>query len=243
MAPELRRPRAVLLDLDGTLVDGSGYGDALVATCASIAAAGHVSSAEALLAANLEVWATRWVTAEAAWTSSRLSGAQLRDEVWRAALERCGCTAPEAAAFAAAAHFEATQRAHRLFDDVAAFLDALATVMPVGLITNGAEDDQRAKLAVLGLVGRFEPLIISGALRVAKPDPAIFEHALAALALEPGEVWHVGDSLASDVGGARAAGLGSVWLNRGGARRGAEDPVPDLEIGSLEELGAYLLGG
>jgi FMN phosphatase YigB (HAD superfamily) len=62
--------------------------------------------------------------------------------------------------------------------------------------------------------------------------------------------WHVGDSLASDVAGARMAGLGAgVWLNRNDAGRPARqdaDPAtsadarPDYEITSLSELPALL---
>jgi FMN phosphatase YigB (HAD superfamily) len=54
--------------------------------------------------------------------------------------------------------------------------------------------------------------------------------------LPPDSVWHVGDSLESDVAGAKGAGLRSVWLNRRGLVLPEGAPRPDHEIGSLQEL-------
>jgi cyclopropane-fatty-acyl-phospholipid synthase len=56
------------------------------------------------------------------------------------------------------------------------------------------------------------------------------------LGLQADETWHIGDSLSSDVAGAKAAGLTAVWLNRHGVQRTGSDPEPDYEIASLSEL-------
>jgi putative hydrolase of the HAD superfamily len=45
---------------------------------------------------------------------------------------------------------------------------------------------------------------------VAKPDPRIFQIALAAVAAEPARTVHLGDSLLADVAGARGAGIHPV---------------------------------
>jgi putative hydrolase of the HAD superfamily len=82
----------------------------------------------------------------------------------------------------------------------------------------------------------FDMVIASGEMGVAKPDPAIFQVALDKLLLGPEAVWHVGDSLANDVAGAKAAGLTSVWLNRSATKRSIEAPQPDFEITSLSAL-------
>ena len=72
-----------------------------------------------------------------------------------------------------------------------------------------------------------------------KPSPLIFQQALEVLGLRPDEVLHVGDSLSADVGGAQAAGITAVWVNR------RDRPVPDgidpaLVIGDLTDLPAKL---
>ncbi len=68
---------------------------------------------------------------------------------------------------------------------------------------------------------------------VAKPAPAIFEHAVARLDLAPHEVLHVGDDLETDVAGALRAGLAAVWINRD-TPKGGQQPVPVVR--TLAEL-------
>ena len=50
---------------------------------------------------------------------------------------------------------------------------------------------------------------------------------------------HVGDSLESDVQGARGVGAVSVWLNRDQKPR-ESDVIPDFEIQSLTKLDMIL---
>jgi FMN phosphatase YigB (HAD superfamily) len=77
--------------------------------------------------------------------------------------------------------------------------------------------------------------VFSQDVGVEKPDPAIFAVACSQAGCAPAELVHVGDSLATDVAGANAAGAVSVWLNRHGVenRTGIR---PDYEIRSLSEL-------
>lgn len=74
---------------------------------------------------------------------------------------------------------------------------------------------------------------------VGKPSPAFFEGAARSMGLEPREVAMVGDDLASDVGGAQAAGCIGI-LVRTGKFRPAElessDVEPDLVIDSVAAL-------
>jgi putative hydrolase of the HAD superfamily len=65
----------------------------------------------------------------------------------------------------------------------------------------------------------------------AKPDPALFDAALALAACPPVNAVHVGDSLSKDVQGAARAGIAAVLLDRDGD--GADAPV---RITSLAEL-------
>lgn len=49
-----------------------------------------------------------------------------------------------------------------------------------------------------------------------KPRKEIFELALKTTGLKPEEVVYIGDSVTSDVNGAKAAGISAIWLNRFG---------------------------
>lgn len=69
---------------------------------------------------------------------------------------------------------------------------------------------------------------------VGKPMPYIFRAALARLGVPAEEAAMIGDSLASDVQGAQAVGLRTIWLAPPGAV--ASEAQPDLTIRSFAEL-------
>ena len=59
----------------------------------------------------------------------------------------------------------------------------------------------------------MDAVVDSGAIGISKPDPRIWEPALAATGVEPAEAVHVGDSLLTDVGGARAANIEPIHFD------------------------------
>ncbi len=73
---------------------------------------------------------------------------------------------------------------------------------------------------------------------VGKPMPHIFRVALSRLGVPPGEAAMIGDSLTSDVGGAQAVGLRTIWLAPSGVEPGKIRP--DLVIHGFEELRDHL---
>ena len=64
--------------------------------------------------------------------------------------------------------------------------------IPTALITNGGSDIQREKLTVLNIKPWFDVVIVSGEVRLVKPDAAVFALALDRLGIGPDGVWHVG---------------------------------------------------
>jgi putative hydrolase of the HAD superfamily len=91
-------------------------------------------------------------------------------------------------------------------------------------------------LGELGLGGMLDTVVTSAAAGARKPDPAIFEAALADLQCPSERAIMVGDSLDTDVAGGRTAGIRSVLLDRTGRatdKSGVErivtlDSLPDL---------------
>jgi putative hydrolase of the HAD superfamily len=69
-------------------------------------------------------------------------------------------------------------------------------------------------LAELDWTARFDVVVTSAELGVAKPDPRLFLVALDALGVAPAGAVHVGDDLEADVAGARAAGVRPVLIDR-----------------------------
>ena len=236
-------PLVLSLDLDGTLLDDSRLQQAVLLTCERTAAILPGLHTSQLAEANAREWKAYWATIEDEWTLGALDGATVQLEMWRRTLRACGCDDEAAAQIAARTFGHLSRETYALFDDAGELLESakLARVR-LALVTNGASDTQREKLCALDIEHRFDAVVISGEVGVAKPDPAAFEIALTRLAVPREGVWHVGDSLTADVVGAKAAGLAAVWLNRRRRVRGEVDPVPDREIGSLSDLVTLLAG-
>jgi len=113
-------------------------------------------------------------------------------------------------------------------------LSALATDHALGVVTNGPPEMQATKLESSGLDDYFETVVFGGHDAPAKPDPEPFEVALAELDASADRAIHVGNSLSSDVAGAHAAGLQSVWVP---AESGVEpEPEPHHSFSSLAGL-------
>ena len=95
-------------------------------------------------------------------------------------------------------------------------------------------------LQTLELAQHFEVLSISARVGYQKPHPAIFEHALDLLRVDPAEAVHVGDDPKADVVGARRAGIEPILVDRHGRAHppiGAEAPSDGVTvIADLAEL-------
>lgn len=115
-------------------------------------------------------------------------------------------------------------------------IEALGDRYRLGLVTNGAPGMQRAKLDAIGLAESFETVIYAGYDAAAKPAAEPFRVALDALESTPDRAVHVGNSLSSDVGGAKAAGLRSVWVPTEERYPEPPDPTPDHTLETLADL-------
>lgn len=103
---------------------------------------------------------------------------------------------------------------YRLFDDVRPALDELAgRGITLGVVSN-FEPWLADILALHGIDHLFATVAISGVLGVAKPDPRIFEAALAEAGADPSATVHVGDQPANDVAASRAVGITPVLIDR-----------------------------
>jgi putative hydrolase of the HAD superfamily len=92
-------------------------------------------------------------------------------------------------------------------------------------------------LASAGLAGLLDGIVASATAGARKPDPAIFATALAVAGCDASEAIHVGDSVAEDVAGARAAGIEALLVVRDGGLHATEDATP---IASLREISNHL---
>jgi putative hydrolase of the HAD superfamily len=88
-------------------------------------------------------------------------------------------------------------------------VEALAALRARGLalaVVSNWDVSLHARLEQLGLRRYFDAVVSSAEAGAGKPDPRIFEAALAQLGVQPERALHVGDS-GEDAAGAKAAGL------------------------------------
>ena len=126
---------------------------------------------------------------------------EIRLRAFERTLEYVGCRNKELAA-----HLNAIYRKHRfkdieLYPDVIPTFDVLAPHFKLGLLSNGNTYPERC-----GLEDYFTFVVFSQDVKIEKPDRRIFEITAQRAGCELAQILHVGDSLESDVAGARNAG-------------------------------------
>ena len=120
-------------------------------------------------------------------------------------------------------------------------IDVKAVGLPIGLISNAGVTPGVVLRRIMddhGLLEHFAHTIFSDEVELAKPSPAIFEQALDAFGVEPGEAAFVGDQPVLDVLGPRNAGIWSIQIVDL-----SEDGIePHARIASLDALVPALRG-
>lgn len=125
-----------------------------------------------------------------------------------------------------------------IHDEVHEFLRSIG--VPICLVSNADRADAVAALRRHEI--RLHDVVTSEDARSYKPDPGIFEYALRRTGWQRERVIHVGDSLHSDIGGAKLAGLRSAWLNRAHRIHDIGTHEPDYEFEDLRGLVRMLNG-
>ena len=115
-------------------------------------------------------------------------------------------------------------------------LEALHTRYELYLATNGTPEVQNSRIESAGISRYFQNIFISEQMGAYKPSPACFHACFAAIPdFDAAEAMMVGDSLTSDIRGARNVGLRSCWYNPEDLPS-RPDIAPDYTIHALEEL-------
>ena len=125
----------------------------------------------------------------------------------------------------------------RLIDGAIEVLEYLHGNAHLAVITNGFTTIQRRKIEHHRLDRFITTVVTSEAAMIAKPDLAIFQQACSMSGIDPRHAVHIGDSPATDVLGAKAAGFATVLLRTSVPYISMdEEPEPDVEIERLTDL-------
>ncbi len=219
------KPKMILFDLDGTLVD----------SVPDLAAAVDGMMRQLGLPARGETAVRHWV------------GNGVQNLVGRA-LTNSMLANPEPTLFAKALpifmelYGKNTAGNSRLYDGVAEILAFLHTQTDIqlGCVTNKAEQFTLPLLQHLGIRDYFAIVVSGDSLPEKKPHPLPLLHAAERLGVTPAESLMVGDSK-SDVQAARAAGFPVVCTSYG-YNHGEDIRIyqPDVVVDSLLELKTLL---
>jgi putative hydrolase of the HAD superfamily len=230
--------RALLLDLDDTILDDSGPID----ECWREACAAHASEFAGIAPpAVLDAIRT---TSQWFWSdperhrAGRLELHAARREVVRLALAELGIADAGLAARIGDAYSQGRDLRMELLPDA---IDTIrwfrASGSRLALLTNGAETTQRRKISRFGLEGLFDTILVEGEMGFGKPDERVYKLALERLDVRPADTWMVGDNLEWDVASPQTLGIFGVWIDVRGQGLPAGSAVrPDRIVRALAEL-------
>ncbi len=213
-------PRAVVFDLDGTLIDSIGdIADALNATLATRGLpALPEDQIKQMVGAGVPELVRRGLSAHG--VDADDIEPFVRELVERYSAKPVACT--------------------RLYDGGAELLTRLrARGVKLAICTNKPQAITELVLTELGIAAHFGAVVGTTPDLPRKPDPAMLRAALDRLGVAAFDAIMIGDS-ASDVGAARALGVPIIVLRSGYGNGAPEDLGADALIDSLSEVQAAI---
>ena len=238
----MQKPRAILFDLDDTILPGFSRPDTawaeVVDEIMRDAEPGvRMGIVEAIHASSRHFWSDPVRHRE--W---RVRIGEARRKVVAEAfdgLAREGYAPPPGLPLQLADRFTAyCEEEINIFHDAHDVLGELrARGFRLALITNGAGAPQRAKIERFNLAHRFDHVQIEGEAGFGKPEEQAYLHAMQKLGVSAHETWMVGDNLEWEVVAPQKLGIFAVWFDHRakGLPEGSE-VKPDLIVTSLTQL-------
>lgn len=209
------QPRAVLLDLDDTILDDSSLvDDCWRQACLSQSARLDPDSLSRLMESIRRTSEWYWSDPERH-RLGRLDLDATRCEVVRLAL--LADLDIDDPSLAAAIGGEYARRRDVGMTLIPEAVDTVRWLKSTGralaLLTNGGGPAQRKKIERFGLSGLFDAVLVEGELGFGKPDARIYAEALRALDVQASDAWMIGDHLDFDVLIPQRLGLTGVWID------------------------------
>jgi putative hydrolase of the HAD superfamily len=115
--------------------------------------------------------------------------------------------------FLAELHRGIARKRLRLFPAVKEALDLLRPHYQFAAVSNAQSAYATPELQAVGLLDYFQSVIISGDYGYCKPDIRLFQHALAALQVQPEQALFIGNDLYSDVFGPQQLGIKTIFFS------------------------------
>lgn len=129
-----------------------------------------------------------------------------------------------------------SRRHLRVYPYVGGVLDILRDRFPLAIVTDAQSAYARGELHKVGLLGYFDPIIVSGDYGYRKPDERLFQLALEGMGVAAEHALYVGNDMHRDIYGAREAGMTTVMFDSGQGTKEHRDSVADYRITDHREL-------
>lgn len=229
MTLDLTRVKAVIFDMDDTLLNWRQAEDGAIGQLALLHFAAH-GIPEARVR---EVYAGVMAANFASWKKDRVWW-YIQDRL-RMLVDRLGTPQVRVEDLATTFSREATTRLAFLEGAEAALRAAREGGRKTALLTNGRPEVQRPKVYAFGLHTEVDFVGITGELGAWKPDPEAFRLVCKRLGVAPEHAVMVGDNEDFDITPAKALGMQTVWVSPSGLHEHA-----DLVVRTPGELVPHL---
>ncbi|HGX3400212.1 HAD family hydrolase [Acinetobacter nosocomialis] len=103
----------------------------------------------------------------------------------------------------------------------------------LGLVSNGKTPFQEHNFYALGITDYFSTIVISEAIGLRKPDPAIYLYACTQLGCKPSDCIFIGDNPKADIEGAKKVGMQTIFFH---PTLTLKHPLSDASIHHYDEL-------
>ena len=218
--------RAVLLDVDNTLLDFDKCAAAVIRT---LFVEEGLPFSDGTLAVFHRINNALWKEIE----QGTLTRDRLHQIRWVRIFEQLGLQ-QDGHAFEKR-FVQGLAESHEPVEGAPALLRYLAGRYTLCIASHSTYAQQHRRLELAGMLPFVQHLFVSETIGAPKPSRAFFTHCLDQLSLPAGEVFLIGDSLTADIQGGTACGIPTCWFNP----RCAELPPafhPDFVVNSLQEI-------
>lgn len=218
-------PRAILIDLDDTLIDDTSYVDPCWTDACALAESRLPGVDVRSLRAAVDKQNSWFWSDPERHRTGRLDLRAATRTVLEQVFAELGIEDTGLAHEVAETYRDLREERSSLFSGAT---DALALLrsegVRLGMMTNGAAGPQRAKIERFGLASHFDHIVIEGEFGAGKPDRRVFETLLSELDSAPEDAWAIGDNLEFDVLAPMQLGVHGIWVD---VRKAGLDGRPD----------------
>lgn len=106
----------------------------------------------------------------------------------------------------------------------------------LAVVSDGQSAWAMPEMRATGIDAFFRPIVISSDHGFRKPDPRLFQKALAGMRLKPGNVVFVGNDMYRDIYGAGRLGMKTVFFSSNQGRKEMEGVAADYIIYQFAEI-------